>query len=62
MTPISEHLLSCPYCGEEVELSLEADLASDLVWDCEVCCRPWAVSIFRDLDGDATVTVRRLDE
>jgi hypothetical protein len=35
----------CPYCGEEMELFLEADLAGSLVQDCEVCCRPWLLRI-----------------
>lgn len=41
----------CPYCGEAVEIVFEEDLEGDMVWDCEVCCRPWNVKIHRDVDG-----------
>jgi hypothetical protein len=34
-----------------VEIVFEEDLEGDMVWDCEVCCRPWNVKIHRDLDG-----------
>ena len=30
-------VLSCPYCGEEVEIYLEPDLMGTIVQDCEVC-------------------------
>jgi len=38
-------LVDCPYCGETVEIALESDLAGEMVWDCEVCCRPWRLVI-----------------
>lgn len=41
----------CPYCGEEVEILLEEDLEGEMVWDCEVCCRPWTIRIHRDPSG-----------
>ncbi len=50
----------CPYCGEEVEVHLEADVAGTLVQDCEVCCRPWLLRI-RDEDGERRVEVARAD-
>ena len=33
--------VTCPYCGEIVELFLESDVEGSLVQDCEVCCNPW---------------------
>ena len=44
-------IVSCPYCGEELEIYLEPDVVGTLVQDCEVCCRPWQVRVTRDLDG-----------
>ena len=32
--------VTCPYCGETVELFLESDVEGSLVQDCEVCCNP----------------------
>jgi hypothetical protein len=53
----------CPYCGEEVEIYLEPDVVTGeagLVQDCEVCCNPWLVRVFRDGAG-RTVEVSRAD-
>ncbi len=41
----------CPYCGESVELLIDATLPSQqYVEDCEVCCRPMVVSIDASAD------------
>jgi uncharacterized Zn finger protein len=53
-------LVQCPYCGEEIELYLEADVRGDLVQDCEVCCNPWLVRILDD-DGERDIVVSRAD-
>ena len=54
-------LLSCPYCGEVVEVSLEADLAGEMVHDCEICCQPWRLIIRRRGEG-RSVEALRLDD
>ena len=38
-------LVTCPYCGEEVEIYLEPDVRGQFVQDCEVCCNPWNVRV-----------------
>jgi Cysteine-rich CPXCG len=38
--------VTCPYCGEEVEIYLEPDVKGSFVQDCEVCCHPWRVRVF----------------
>ena len=45
-------MVTCPYCGEEVEIYLEPDMRGTFVQDCEVCCNPWRVSVSRGEDGD----------
>ena len=55
-----EFVVTCPYCGESVEVYLEADVTGTLVQDCEVCCNPWLVRVTRSPDG-ADVTVGRAD-
>jgi hypothetical protein len=36
----------CPYCGERVELFVDATLPhQQYVEDCEVCCQPMLVAI-----------------
>ena len=46
-------LSSCPYCGEEVEVTVDPVGASheQYVEDCPVCCRPWNVSVARTEEG-----------
>ena len=39
--------VQCPYCHEFVEIVLEPDLDGSMVWDCEVCCRPWQLTVLR---------------
>lgn len=55
-----DFVVSCPYCGEDVEIHLEADVAGSLVQDCEVCCNPWLVHVADDGE-DRTVRVTRAD-
>jgi hypothetical protein len=37
--------VTCPYCGEEVEIYVERDVRGTFVQDCEVCCNPWRVRV-----------------
>jgi hypothetical protein len=52
--------VSCPYCGEELEIYVEPDVIGTLVQDCEVCCRPWQVRVDWE-DGERWVSVQRGD-
>jgi hypothetical protein len=53
----------CPYCGEPTEIALDPGSGDnqDYIEDCEVCCRPWRVSVNYDLTGHATVVVSAID-
>ena len=53
-------LVTCPYCGEEVEIYVEPDLNGSFVQDCEVCCSPWRVRVSHEGD-DRWVDVVRAD-
>ena len=55
-----QFLVTCPYCGEQVEIYLEPDVRGSFVQDCEVCCNPWRVRISVD-GGDRYVDVARAD-
>src|SRR5213595_969368 len=55
-----EFLVTCPYCGEQVEIYVEPDVKGSFVQDCEVCCNPWRVRVVRDGE-DRYVDVRRAD-
>ena len=38
-------VVTCPYCGEDIEIYLEPDVTGSFVQDCEVCCNPWRVRV-----------------
>ena len=38
-------VVTCPYCGAQVEIYVEPDTRGLLVQDCEVCCNPWRVRV-----------------
>jgi hypothetical protein len=54
------HLVTCPYCGEEIEIYVELDVRGSYIQDCEVCCNPWMVRVSRDGD-ESYVEVSRAD-
>ena len=61
--------VSCPYCGEPGQVLVEQGLeerdgagAQEFVQDCEVCCRPWDVTVKHHPHGGAAVSVARYDE
>jgi transposase-like protein len=56
--------LSCPYCGEAVELTVDDTAANrqSYVEDCPVCCQPWQVQVLRDREGGWQATLRTVDE
>jgi hypothetical protein len=55
-----QFVVTCPYCGEDVEIYVEPDLRGSFVQDCEVCCNPWRVRVFR-AGGERDVEVNRAD-
>ena len=55
------YLVTCPYCGEQVEIYVELDVRGSYVQDCEVCCNPWMVRVSREEDGEMYVEVSRAD-
>jgi hypothetical protein len=53
-------LVTCPYCGEQLEIYVEPEVRGSFVQDCEVCCNPWRVSVTRD-GHERCVEVGRAD-
>jgi hypothetical protein len=60
---VEPSLAQCPYCGEEVELTVDPVGAhsESYVEDCPVCCRPWTVHVERDGE-EVTVHLARDDD
>lgn len=53
----------CPYCGEWIELAVEAtDGRQHYTEDCPVCCRPMDVLVELDDAGLPMVTVESENE
>jgi hypothetical protein len=55
--------VTCPYCAQEVEIALDpgSGPAQEYVEDCEICCRPWQVSVAYDDEGHASVSLVAID-
>jgi hypothetical protein len=53
-------LVTCPYCGEEVEILVDPGERGPFVEDCEVCCNPWMVRL-EGFGDDRFVIVSRAD-
>ena len=55
-----EFVVTCPFCGEHLEIYIEPDVSGSFVQDCEVCCNPWRVHVSGRND-DRVVHVTRAD-
>ena len=55
-----QFVVTCPYCGEEVEIYVEPDTRGIFVQDCEVCCNPWRLRV-RGRGDERSVEVQRAD-
>lgn len=54
------HVVTCPYCGEKIQIYVELDVRGSYVQDCEVCCNPWMVHVSRE-DDETYVAVSKAD-
>jgi hypothetical protein len=52
-------VITCPYCGEQVELDLEPGEQGDLVYGCDFCSSSMRVVVRRDEWGDPQVEVQK---
>jgi Cysteine-rich CPXCG len=54
--------VTCPYCGSENQISLDPGNGprQEYEEDCQVCCRPWRLTVRYDENGSATVQVEPL--
>ena len=57
---MDQFFVTCPYCGEHVEVYVEPDVRGTFVQDCEVCCNPWLVRVRRSADA-VDVNIGRAD-
>ena len=58
MTGLNQVRVSCPYCGERIEVLVdEQEVGQQYIEDCQVCCRPITFSIGTGIEGEAVVSV-----
>ena len=63
MSLLNEQTISCPYCGESIDVLINAeDAEQDYIEDCQVCCRPITFVITESFDGDLSVSVHDENE
>jgi transcription elongation factor Elf1 len=58
------HRLDCPYCGEAIEVMVDASAGGqDYIEDCTVCCRPIEFHVEIGLnEAEVAITARRDDD
>jgi len=62
MDLLQTHIVSCPYCGENIDMIIDcSETEQDYIEDCQVCCRP--INIFVSLeDGAVQIQVTHENE
>ena len=55
---LQERAVSCPYCGETIEVLIDQqEVGQQYIEDCQVCCQPILFSVSLDMDGQLLVNV-----
>ncbi|WP_438862499.1 CPXCG motif-containing cysteine-rich protein [Neptunicella sp.] len=63
MNDLIETMISCPYCGEQISVTVEVlDENQEYIEDCQVCCRPIIFTIGSSMDDYPSISVRSEDE
>lgn len=63
MDKIYEESISCPYCGENLEVLINTEDASqEYIEDCQVCCHPITFVISTAMNGELQTAVHSEDE
>lgn len=63
MSELIEQDISCPYCGESIDVVIEVlDESQEYIEDCQVCCRPITFNIDTAFDGSTSVSVHSENE
>ena len=58
MLDTEQATISCPSCGEPIEIAVDPSQASaEYIEDCSVCCRPMNLRVEMDGSGEPFVSV-----
>ena len=59
MQVIQQQTVTCPYCGERIDILLDLSVPyQNYIEDCQVCCRPIVFDISVDEDGGVFVEAK----
>jgi len=60
---LAEEVVSCPYCGEAIEVLIDHQEAGhQYIEDCQVCCKPIIFKLALDAAGNMSVSVHDENE
>ncbi|MBV1871287.1 MAG: CPXCG motif-containing cysteine-rich protein [Gammaproteobacteria bacterium] len=60
---LTEQVVSCPYCGEAIEVLIDHQEAGhQYIEDCQVCCKPIIFNVALGSLGNLSVSVRDENE
>lgn len=63
MDSLAQQYVSCPYCGESIEVLVDQEEAGQqYIEDCQVCCRPITFNVFMSMEGQLSVSVHDENE
>jgi hypothetical protein len=56
MDALSNQRISCPYCGENIDVVIDCSVdEQEYIEDCQVCCRPITFKVGMQEDGEPQV-------
>ena len=63
MNPLVETTISCPYCGEFIDVLIDCSEAQqEYIEDCQVCCKPISLLVSESVNGELDVSVYSEDD
>lgn len=58
MYDLNQEQISCPYCGERLDVLIDSQEAGQqYIEDCQVCCQPIVFNVYFDDRGELLVSV-----
>ena len=59
MNPLEPAHVSCPYCGELLEIVIDSSAShQEYIEDCQVCCKPITLRIRMSAEGEPSIDAR----